>query len=186
MMNFLVDSPVAFINGVTPLEAHFVVFCATTLGILTAAWVLIYLLVRPIPDHCAFAPFENIGRRIFDVFVVFLSAFVAYVLSVILKNYFQIGRPVLLNFNLHPLLTLSDYGFPSGHASFFSALAVSLFLMNKRAGVFAIILALVIGAARIFAGVHTPLDILGGYLLGTLVAVLVDFIAIKIAGKPAT
>ena len=78
-------------------------------------------------------------------------------------------------------MELSDYGFPSGHASFYSALAVSVFFIDRRAGKFAGLLALVVGAARILAGVHTPLDILGGFILGTLTAVVIDFIAKKLA-----
>lgn len=180
MMNILLTNPVAFIDSVTPLEANFIVFCATWLGVLTMVWVIVYLMLRPIPDHSIFAPLENIFRRLRNLFIVFFSVLASYTASVALKNYFKIGRPDILNVNLRPLMQLNDYGFPSGHASFYSALAVSLFFINRRAGIFAGILALVIGAARVLAGVHTPLDILGGFILGTLIAVLGDFIAEKL------
>ena len=177
-------NPVTFINAVTPLEAHFIVFCATWLGILTIVWVVAYMLFRPIPDHSVFAPLENLSRRFSNLVVILFSVVIAYTLSVILKNYFQIGRPDVLNINLRPLIQLSDYGFPSSHAAFYSALAVSVFFINRRAGAFAGILALVVGSARILAGVHTPLDILGGFILGTLVAVLVDFFIEKLSLCP--
>ena len=178
-MHYLVDSPVAFINTVTPLEAHFVIFCAVWIPWLTIAWVLVYLLYRPIPNHDILAPFENIAARLRHLSIICVSALAAYVASDVLKNYFKIGRPILLNFNLHPLLSIADYGFPSSHATVFSAIATALLFVNRRAGRFAWLLAIIIGIARVLAGVHTPLDILGGYLLGTLVAVIMGFLFSK-------
>lgn len=179
-MDILLTNPVAFINAVTPGEAKFIVFCATWLGIIAIAWVIVYLLFRPIPNHSLFAPLENLPRRFSNFFILFITVMTSYVASVALKNYFAIGRPALLNIDLRPLMQLSDYGFPSSHAAFYAALAVSLFFIHHRAGLFAGLLALVIGTARIMAGVHTPLDILGGFVLGTLIAVLIDFAAEKL------
>lgn len=174
----LVTNPITFINSLSIGGAYFVIFCATTLGTITVFWALSYLLFRPLSYHDAFAPLENLSQRFFTVTLLVLSTAGAYFASVLLKNYFKIGRPVLLNFNFHPLINnLNDYGFPSSHAAFYSALATTLFLIHRRAGVYAGLLALVIGAARILAGVHTPLDILGGYLLGTGIAAIVSFTA---------
>ena len=180
-MNILSTSPVAFINAVTPIEGQFIIFCATWLGILALFWVVVFLLFRPLREHSILAPLENLAKRWNNLMLVFVSVLTSYTLSVVLKNYFKIGRPDILNINLRPLMQLSDYGFPSGHASFYSALAVSVFFIDRRAGKFAGLLALVVGAARILAGVHTPLDILGGFILGTLTAVVIDFIAKKLA-----
>ena len=168
MLQLLIDSPVSFINTVTPLASFIVIFCAVGLPWITIVWVLIYLGLR------------HQGNRIRAFFIVCASAVIADGASILLKNYFKIGRPAVLNFNLHPLLPIADYGFPSSHAAVFSAIAGALFFINRKAGILAALLALAIGIARIFAGVHTPLDILGGYLLGTFVAALVDFIVQKI------
>jgi membrane-associated phospholipid phosphatase len=53
------------------------------------------------------------------------------------------------------------------------ALAVSIFFSHKKMGYVFIALAFVIGFARIAGGVHFPVDILGGFILGALVAYLV-------------
>ncbi len=174
---FLTTSPVGFIEHLSVPEAKFVIFCGTWLGLIALGWAIVFLLVRQIPERGMLAPFHRIWDRVSNVGRVILSCGLAYVFDVILKNTFRIGRPDILNFDFKPLLKLSDYGFPSGHATFYSALAVSMFFISRRAGTFLAIVALTVGAARIIAGVHTPLDILGGYLLGTLVACVVNFVA---------
>jgi len=104
------------------------------------------------------------------IILVFFSSFLAYFLSVVLKFFFHTIRPYLALPNVHALFNESGYAFPSGHASFFMALAVSLFFYNKKVGYIFMLFALLIGLARIIAGVHFPVDILGGFALGTLIA----------------
>lgn len=70
----------------------------------------------------------------------------------------------------------SGYAFPSGHSTAFMALATSIFLSHKRVGYLFIVFAVLIGLARIVAGVHFPLDILGGFILGAGVAYIVKFL----------
>ncbi len=177
MGELLVQTPTAFIGNLTPFESHFIIFCATTLGTITIVWTIVYIFLRPIPNHDLFAPLENLSRRWMNFILLLVSVLSAKLASDAFKLYFKIARPEILNFNFHPLITLSDYGFPSSHAATFAALATTLFLIHRRAGVYAGILALIICSARILAGVHTPLDILGGYLLGVLIGTLFGFIA---------
>ena len=75
--------------------------------------------------------------------------------------------------NIVPLFSESGYAFPSGHATFFMALAFALFFNHKKAGYVFILFALLIGIARIIAGVHFPVDILGGFILGFFIAFFV-------------
>ena len=70
---------------------------------------------------------------------------------------------------------------PSGHATFAGALAMAVFLLKKKLSIIFIIGALLIGLARIIAGVHWPVDIVAGYLVGALVSVLIYFIYMKIS-----
>jgi len=64
-----------------------------------------------------------------------------------------------------------DPSFPSDHATFAFAIAVGLFLVSKRVGVPALILAALIGFARVYAGEHYVTDVIGGALIGTLATV---------------
>src|SRR6185437_10960065 len=56
--------------------------------------------------------------------------------------------------------------FPSGHAIFFFALAMGLFLFNKKIGLWYFLAAVVMGVARVACGIHWPTDIVGGAILG--------------------
>ena len=64
----------------------------------------------------------------------------------------------------------TSYAFPSGHATFFMAIAFAIFFNHKKVGYVFILFALLIGVARIVSGVHFPVDILGGYILGFAIA----------------
>lgn len=65
--------------------------------------------------------------------------------------------------------------FPSGHAAFFFTLATIIFFYNKKTGLAFLAASFLIGLARIFAGLHYPLDILAGAVLGIFFGWLVNF-----------
>jgi undecaprenyl-diphosphatase len=62
-------------------------------------------------------------------------------------------------------------------------IAFAIFLTHKKAGYWFMFFALLIGLARIIVGVHFPIDILGGFILGALIAYLVRFVYDKIYKK---
>ncbi len=105
-----------------------------------------------------------------EIFSGFITGGIAWALAFILKLAFNAQRPFEAMANVKPLFMPLDHAFPSGHATFFSALAFSIFFFHKKAGYIFMFFALVIGAARIVAGVHFPVDIVGGYILGFAVA----------------
>ncbi len=87
----------------------------------------------------------------------------------ILKKIIARPRP----FELHSVTQILPYdaglSFPSGHMSFFFALSIVVFFYNKKAGIILFAGSFLMGLARIFVGIHYPLDILGGMILGILV-----------------
>ncbi len=66
-----------------------------------------------------------------------------------------------------------DPSFPSDHATFAFAVAVALFLVSKRVGVPALVLAGLIGLARVYTGEHYVSDVVGGALIGILATLAV-------------
>jgi undecaprenyl-diphosphatase len=73
----------------------------------------------------------------------------------------------------HLLLAPSpDPSFPSDHATGAYAIAFAILLRHRRGGVVALVLATLVAGSRIALGTHYPTDVLGGALLGGLVALL--------------
>jgi len=71
------------------------------------------------------------------------------------------------------LIPESGASFPSGHMTFLFALGLVVWLYNRKFGYWFLGLSFVVGLARIAAGVHWPLDILGGILIGALSALFI-------------
>ena len=59
-----------------------------------------------------------------------------------------------------------DPSFPSGHTTIAFACATVLTFLQPRLGPALFLLAAAIGFSRIYVGVHYPLDVLGGAVLG--------------------
>jgi len=81
-------------------------------------------------------------------------------------------------FNARPLLEVllikppTDFSFPSGHAMCSFASAVIIFNMNKRIGIFMLILSSLIGFSRLYLYVHYPSDVFCGMVVGILLGVV--------------
>ncbi len=120
--------------------------------------------------------FKDLLNKWREISFVFCSVVFATVFDQILKFLIHTPRPFLALPNVQALFSETGFAFPSGHATFFSALAFSIFFLNKKAGYVFMFFALLIGLARIIAGVHFPIDILGGFILGIGTAYLVKSI----------
>lgn len=104
-----------------------------------------------------------------------MACLAAWILALMIKHFFPTVRPFVLNGGETDVLFRPNGGsFPSEHATVAFALAVTVFLHDKKIGWYFLGSALLIGAARVIANVHYPVDIVGGAFLGTIVAVIVE------------
>lgn len=74
----------------------------------------------------------------------------------------------------------SGFSFVSDHATLAMALAVGLFVANRRLGAAGIALALAEGFSRVYTGVHYPTDVIGGFALGTAVVLVLAPLAMAL------
>ncbi len=91
-----------------------------------------------------------------------------------LKMLLQTPRPFDVSDAVRVLAETESYGLPSGHVASAVATWGYLALRLRRAGVTiaVVIYTLMMGWARMYAGVHYPQDVIGGVLVGLLVLVL--------------
>ena len=91
----------------------------------------------------------------------------------LLKPLFDRTRPYYV-LGYEPLIApVGDPSFPSGHTAVSFAAATAIYAINKKWGIAAYIFAAVMGFSRLYLGVHFPLDVLGGAVVGIVAAKLV-------------
>ncbi|MFJ7078013.1 phosphatase PAP2 family protein [Streptomyces sp. NPDC098781] len=107
-----------------------------------------------------------------------LAAAIAVLVNVPIRGFVERPRPFNDHQGLEVLVTgKTDYSFVSDHATIAMALGVGLFVANRKFGLIGIGLALLEGFCRIYMGVHYPTDVVGGFALGTAVALLLSPLA---------
>ncbi|MBI4068022.1 phosphatase PAP2 family protein [Candidatus Kaiserbacteria bacterium] len=72
----------------------------------------------------------------------------------------------------------SSWSFPSSHAAIFFALAMVVYLHNKKWGAAFFVAAVLMGISRIVAGVHYPSDVIVGAGLGIVMALLAHYFVV--------
>ncbi|MCH0538511.1 phosphatase PAP2 family protein [Streptomyces sp. MUM 203J] len=110
-----------------------------------------------------------------------LAAGIAVLVNVPIRGFVERPRPFLEHDRIEVLVDgKTDFSFVSDHATVAMALGVGLFVAHKRAGLAAIGLAFVEGFCRVYMGVHYPTDVVGGFALGTAVALLLAPVALAL------
>ncbi|MFA6973123.1 MAG: phosphatase PAP2 family protein [Parcubacteria group bacterium] len=81
-------------------------------------------------------------------------------------------RPFVVG-NFAPLIPhAADNGFPSDHTLLAGALSAVIFFFHKKIGLILLVVALVVGGARVLAGVHHAVDVVGSIGIAFFVAYL--------------
>lgn len=95
-----------------------------------------------------------------------------YALIPLIRMFVQTFRPyVALGFD--PLIPpVHELSFPSGHVSVLAAIAFVTWKIRPSVGAALLFGAVLVGIARVFAGVHWPVDIIGGIPVGYAAAAI--------------
>ncbi|WP_248924084.1 undecaprenyl-diphosphatase [Paenibacillus hamazuiensis] len=102
-----------------------------------------------------------------------LSACLALGTNVLLGTFLYRDRPFVTHHVVQLIPHAANASFPSDHAAGAFAIAVSVWLWRKKAGLPLILLAAGIAFSRIWTGVHYPSDVVTGMTIGTFSAIAV-------------
>lgn len=96
------------------------------------------------------------------------------IVTPVIRFFYHEVRPFAF-YGISPLFTTNGWSFPSAHmALLFSLATVAWFSARSRArGLWYFVLAALVGVARIYAGLHWPLDIVGGAVIGIASALVI-------------
>lgn len=135
-------------------------------------WVPLYLVI-------IFFFIKNYqSKSIMILFFMILTVIASDQISVLIKETVQRLRPVhepAIEHLVHNVFRKGGlYGFVSSHATNMFAIFIFTSRVFKNQGYYFLLLfwAVIISYSRIYAGVHYPLDILGGAVLGWLIGVV--------------
>lgn len=85
-------------------------------------------------------------------------------------------RP-FVSYHLTPLIPHApDNGFPSDHTLISAAFADLLFIFNKKWGIIAGIVAILVGVSRVYVRVHSPIDVIASLAISLIVVYSVKYI----------
>lgn len=97
----------------------------------------------------------------------------ALTVNVFLKNVVARQRPCWINPDVVLLAPVpKDYSFPSGHTLHIFILATVLMYYNKKLGIPALILAVLMAFSRLYLYMHFPTDVLAAIVIGVGIGLL--------------
>ncbi|MGW0535935.1 phosphatase PAP2 family protein [Streptomyces sp. NPDC003032] len=110
-----------------------------------------------------------------------LAAGIAVLVNVPIRGFVERPRPFRDHSGVHVLVEgKDDFSFVSDHATLAMAIGAGLFVAHRKFGFVALGLAALEGFCRVFMGVHYPTDVIGGFALGTAVALLLSPLAMAL------
>ncbi len=131
-------------------------------------FVGVYLFVVSPVVVIAYVWYQSREQRGRMVFFLLLSLALAYAFGLLASALYYNPLPYVVG-NFIPIIAhVPDNGFPSHHALFTAVLAAVATIWNRKLGAALWIIALFVGAARVYGGVHHSIDIFAAAILAVV------------------
>lgn len=140
-----------------------------TLIIFTAKYLYLVIILIGVVTF-----FRLSKEKRFELFVFAATTLpLMFALLILASSLYNNPRPFVVG-DFTPLIPHApDNGFPSDHTILSTAIAALIFPYARKTSIILFILALLVGAGRVLAGVHHTLDIVGSMVIAMVVAYIV-------------
>lgn len=140
-----------------------IIFCAKYLVYVAIAIAIFFLLKQ-----------SRQKQKEILIFAVILLP-LSYAIAKIAGYFYFNPRPFVVG-NFTPLFPHApDNGFPSDHTLLAAVIALTTFHFSRKTGLLLFVLSLIIGFARVLAGVHHVFDIVGSIAIASAVYLVVHY-----------
>ncbi|MEH7413709.1 undecaprenyl-diphosphatase [Neobacillus drentensis] len=123
-----------------------------------------------------FYPKPNNRKMIVEVI---LSVCIALSLNGVIGHFYYRARPFVAHHVNWLIPHARNASFPSDHATAAFVIATAIWIWIKRDGWIWLVLAAGIALSRVWTGVHYPLDVTAGMLIGVSVALAVHYLVVQ-------
>lgn len=127
------------------------------------------------PIFFCYYAYTHVTQKMYFFALTFSTLLTSWLLSETIKRITKIPRPYVSHNTIHTFTHSTGYSFPSEHAAVYGALAFIAFSIDFRLGIITTIVAFLIGISRVNLGVHYPIDVLVGWIVGILVALVFTY-----------
>ena len=143
-------------------------FLAETLGYILIVIAVLWIIKRLINMKKTAMISADFWKGAKDLIALFVSSILLSrgIITEAIRYFYHRPRPFLTH-DVLALINHSNSGsFPSGHMTLFFALSAVIYFYNRKLGWLFFVGSAIMGVARVFCGVHYPLDIIGGAVIG--------------------
>jgi len=123
--------------------------------------------------------FISSAQRIKILLTALTALPIVFVVSRIASQLFYNPRPFVTDGVGSLFPHVADNGFPSDHALLVATVASLVFIYNRKLGIGLFVLGLMVGIARVLAGVHHTLDIVGSFAIAIILTYLTQVLFSK-------
>ncbi len=117
------------------------------------------------------------------IITLVISGIIALILTMVADKLYYNPRPFVSQ-NIKPLFPHgTDNGFPSDHTVLAMTITSVIFYFKRPLAYAAFILTIGVGLGRVLAHVHSPVDILGGLVIGAAAAFIGHWFVSKYFGR---